>query len=292
MREKSVISGENGAIMPSDLAPTSSDGELLRKLPALDRGSNARIAEFCNASGMANGVDVEQKYSKLTHFSGGVLIECVPSASVSLPAQARQQIANVVQRVFVVANSAVPRTVVFSGIDNPCRSGEICFHTAQALAAELAKSVCLVVTEKTTSLYSLFDIADRPGLSEALSRPDPISDFTVQVKDENLWLLPAGSLSTGASGTFASDRMRLRLQELRKAFGYVLIDAPAVSSGASAVLLGQMADGVILVIEANSTRRETARMAKETFDRASVKVFGAILNNHVSPTPKIVLRKS
>ena len=52
-----------------------------------------------------------------------------------------------------------------------------------------------------------------------------------------------------------------------------------------------MADGVVLVIEANSTRREAARMAKETFESANVKLLGAILNNRTFPIPESLYRK-
>jgi protein-tyrosine kinase len=52
-----------------------------------------------------------------------------------------------------------------------------------------------------------------------------------------------------------------------------------------------MADGVILVVEANSTRREMARTAKETFDDANVKLLGAILNNRTFPIPEALYRK-
>ena len=80
------------------------------------------------------------------------------------------------------------------------------------------------------------------------------------------------------------------MDKLKEEFGFILIDAPPVSSGADAVLLGQMTDGVILVVEANSTRREMARTAKETFEGANVKVLGAILNNRTFPIPEALYR--
>ena len=86
-------------------------------------------------------------------------------------------------------------------------------------------------------------------------------------------------------------RLRSRMAELREEFDYVLIDAPPVCSYADAVLLGQLADGVILVVEANSTRRDTARMAKETIEGAKVRLLGAVLNNRTFPIPEALYRK-
>jgi Mrp family chromosome partitioning ATPase len=55
--------------------------------------------------------------------------------------------------------------------------------------------------------------------------------------------------------------------------------------------LGQVADAAILVIEANSTRRLTARNAKETFDAAGVRLLGTVLHNRSFPIPEKLYRR-
>ena len=42
--------------------------------------------------------------------------------------------------------------------------------------------------------------------------------------------------------------------------------APHVNLYADTALLGKLADGVVLVVQANSTHREVARKAKESLD--------------------------
>jgi Mrp family chromosome partitioning ATPase len=102
--------------------------------------------------------------------------------------------------------------------------------------------------------------------------------------------VPPGSAEAAAQGLFASGPLRLRIGELRKEFDYVLIDAPPANSCGDAVLLGQMADGVILVVEANSTRRVAARLAKETFESAEIRLLGGVLNNRTFPIPEALYR--
>jgi Mrp family chromosome partitioning ATPase len=65
----------------------------------------------------------------------------------------------------------------------------------------------------------------------------------------------------------------------------VLIAAPAASANPHTVLLGKGADGVILVLESQLTRRETARALKQSLAEASVQLLGAVLNNHAHPIP-------
>jgi Mrp family chromosome partitioning ATPase len=51
------------------------------------------------------------------------------------------------------------------------------------------------------------------------------------------------------------------------------------------VALGQLADGVVLVLEANSTRREAAAKVTENLRAAQIKILGAVLNKRTFPIP-------
>jgi Mrp family chromosome partitioning ATPase len=210
---------------------------------------------------------------------------------VILREPSEQEAVKFVQRVFAFPNSHAPRAVVFSSVQGN-GSAEICRGVGEALAAQGSGSVCLVDANlRAPSLHQLLGVGKCPGLVEATVKPGPIKDFAVRIAGVNLWLLPSGSLVAEARGLFDSDRLRSRMKEVREEFDYVLIDAPPIGSFGDAVLLGQMADGVILVVEANSTRRETARTAKETFEGADVKLLGAVLNNRTFPIPEALYRK-
>jgi len=79
--------------------------------------------------------------------------------------------------------------------------------------------------------------------------------------------------------------------ELRSEFDYVLVDVPPIIQYADATLLGQLADGIVLILEANSTRRETMRKAKESLEAASLRLLGAVLNKRTFPIPEFLYRK-
>jgi Mrp family chromosome partitioning ATPase len=77
---------------------------------------------------------------------------------------------------------------------------------------------------------------------------------------------------------------------MRAAFEFVLIDAPPASLYADAPLLGQLADGVVLVVEAHSTRREPALAAKASLEAANARVLAAVLNKRTFAIPEIIYR--
>jgi Mrp family chromosome partitioning ATPase len=88
------------------------------------------------------------------------------------------------------------------------------------------------------------------------------------------------------------ERLRHLIEELRQEFSYVLIYGPPIGQKhIEALLLGQIADGVILILESMVTRREAARTAKENLFAANVNVLGAVLNNHAFSIPETLYRR-
>jgi polysaccharide biosynthesis transport protein len=79
--------------------------------------------------------------------------------------------------------------------------------------------------------------------------------------------------------------MKIRVLELRNEFDYVLLDAPPLSSYSDALALVQVADGIVLVLEANSTRRDAVARIVENLRAAQINVLGAVLNKRTFPIP-------
>jgi Mrp family chromosome partitioning ATPase len=55
--------------------------------------------------------------------------------------------------------------------------------------------------------------------------------------------------------------------------------------------MGQLADGIILVLEAHNTRRAIARKIIETFEAAQVRVLGIVLSQRTFPLPEWMYRR-
>jgi Mrp family chromosome partitioning ATPase len=81
------------------------------------------------------------------------------------------------------------------------------------------------------------------------------------------------------------------LEELRNEFEFVVIQGPAAGASSEAALLGQLTDGIILVLDARSTRRAAARMAKETLDAAQCRILGTVLTQRMFPIPERIYRR-
>jgi len=192
-----------------------------------------------------------------------------------------------VQRIFLLQTQKPPRLAVFAAIDKGSGCSEICAQVAETLARNVRGSVCLVEANfRSPSLPQLFGTTNHFGLTEALLRDGPIRSFAKPLHTENLWLLSCGSVAGDSPSLLNSDRIKARFDELRREFDYVLVDAPPLSPYADAMTLGQLADGLIMVLEANSTRREAALRVAENLSGAQIRVLAAVLNKRTFPIPE------
>jgi Mrp family chromosome partitioning ATPase len=201
------------------------------------------------------------------------------------------EIAGLVQRLFSAGGQGYgPKVVSFSGMAREDRSSWICAKVGEALAAQADVSVCLVDANlRSPQLHVHLGAANRMGLAEALTQHGPIRNFVMPLGGRNLWLIPGGHAQPGL---YASpERLRECCAELRAAFGYILISAPSLDHKTEATLMGQLADGIVLIVEAHRSRRETVRRAKEQLESARVLLLGAVLDQRRFPIPEKLYRK-
>ena len=213
------------------------------------------------------------------------------AAGLDLDQMAREESLKLVQRVFLLQAAERPRAVVFAGIELGDGCSRICADTAKTLARNISGSVCLVDANlRAPSLAQFFGVTDHHGLADALRQEGTIRDFTQQLRPDNLWLLSTGSFATDSPSLLSSDRLKALLVQSRTEFDYVLINVSTVILDGAASLWGPLVDGVILVVEANLTRRDVARKAKERLESANVRLLGAVFNNRTFPIPEIIYR--
>jgi len=196
------------------------------------------------------------------------------------------EITKLVQRLFLQAGKeSGPKVVAFSGIARDDRSSWICARAGEILAEQADTSVCMVEANFWSPQLHLHSAAANPiGFAEALTTKGPIRNFAIQLGGRNLWLIPSGLVKPGFYPSI--ERYRDRFAELRESFDYILISAPALSRETEATFMGQLADGVVLIVEANHNRRETVRHAKEQLESAKVQLIGAVLDQRTFPIPE------
>ena len=232
---------------------------------------------------------VEQPYSAPPPPSVGVVDNFPSTPSLQISGAIRDEFAKLVQNLFLLPQGY--RRVVFSGTESGSGCSWMCAHAAEGLAAQARGSVCIVDCNlRSPGLHQQFGSENHHGLSDALTGSGPIREYVHRLSC-NLWLLSCGSVAEAGRTMFGSDRMRSRVAELRSAFDYILIDAAPLNVCNDAIVLGGLSDGVVLMLKANSSRRETARKAMQELQTANVRVLGAVLNRRTFPIPEALYKR-
>ncbi len=192
-----------------------------------------------------------------------------------------------VQQIFLQQALGSPRMVVFAGIDHGNGCSKIATSVAETLAGNAPGAVCLVEGNfRSPALPGILGTTNYHGLTDALLEEGSIRSFIMPVSSDRLWLLPSGPLAADSPNLLSSERMKARAVELRREFDFVIVDAPPMTRYADAIALGQLSDGIVLVLEAESTRQEAARMAVENLRSSKIQILGAVLNKRTFPIPE------
>ena len=206
---------------------------------------------------------------------------------LDLDQQAGEEVLRLVQRVFLLQAQEPPHMVVFAGIDHGSGCSRICMRAAETLAKNIPGSVCLLEANlRSPALPAMLGTTNHHGLTDALLQDGPIRSFAKLVRADNLWLISSGALASDSANLLNSERLKTRLAELRKEFDFVLIDAPPLTRYSDAIPIAQMTEGLVLVLEANSTRREAAIEVTNALRSAQIHVLGAVLNKRTFPIPE------
>jgi Mrp family chromosome partitioning ATPase len=208
-----------------------------------------------------------------------------------LEAIAREEEAKLVQRVFPGTTQDSPRVAVFSGLGGDQGSASVCARTGELLAARGEGPVCVVDANfESPSLHRHFGTENTRGLAEAILERGPIKQYIREIEGSSLCFMPHGRTSLLLSPAEITDRFRTRIAEARASFWYVVIHAGFLGLNGTAMMISSSADGVVLVVEANRTRRESAKRVKENLLASNVRLLGVVLNNRTYPIPRALYR--
>jgi len=210
-----------------------------------------------------------------------------PGACLSKSTQ--RQISAMIESLFLSSPATAPRGIGFCGVDNEGGPSWISACAAELASSRLEGDICLVdANVRTPSVHHHFGLENQYGLTEALRDKFPISLYLRRMASNLVFLSAGTALSDPGGGSINGDATRSCFADLRAAFDYLLVNVGSSLTSQDAVALSQCLDGVVLVLEANSTPRPLARETRQSFESAGVKLFGAVLNNKESTVPSSI----
>jgi receptor protein-tyrosine kinase len=125
-------------------------------------------------------------------------------------------------------------------------------------------------------VHNLFQIERSPGMTDYLLGRAEIEDCIRRVAGSNLYLLPAGQAVVNPLELLNLRDMKLLLDQLNKAFNWVILDSPPLLFAADANLLSTLSSGTILVVRVGTTTVDSVTRAMQSLCENNV--LGIIVN--------------
>jgi hypothetical protein len=198
----------------------------------------------------------------------------------------RDQIRGLVRQVFFPGWPRPARQVVLCGADPEVRIGRFCAEIGDSVAEQADVNVCVVEANARNPELKRFYGGNRNDGLSAPETADGMRKSSRQVS-RRLWFAAWDAMIENRD--LPPSWVKSQLAALRSEFEYVVLHCPPADCNETA-LLSNLADGVILVLEAHTTRRAAARRAKDTLLMANARLLGTVLSGRRFPIPEKIYR--
>jgi receptor protein-tyrosine kinase len=125
-------------------------------------------------------------------------------------------------------------------------------------------------------VHNLFQVERSPGLTDYLTGKARLEDCVKRVGNTNLYILPAGEAVINPLELLNLREMKHLIDQLPRAFNWVILDSPPLLFAADANLLSTLCSGTILVVRIGTTTIDSVTRAMQSLCENNV--LGIVVN--------------
>jgi capsular exopolysaccharide synthesis family protein len=160
-------------------------------------------------------------------------------------------------------------------------------NLSRAIAADGRRVLAIDGDLRRPTLHEQLHVDARPGLGEALAAGTHQWDLeaqpaqvnaTVAQRGGSLDVISAGRLTADTAERLSSETMGQMMELAHERYDFVIVDSAPVLAIVDAVVLSRYADAVVLVVDANRSKRRDVRRALQTLRAVDAPVLGIVFN--------------
>lgn len=163
---------------------------------------------------------------------------------------------------------------------------------AMVSAARLGKSVLLLDADpQSPSQHLFFHLQPKFGWEEILRNKRTFKKAICRIGDTSLHVYPNPPGSASLPKALFSPEIKEFWEEVKQKFDLVLIDSAPASASPDGIGLSRFVDGVVLVLEAEKTRKPVAESLKNQVVQNGGNLLGMVFNNRRYHIPESVYKR-
>jgi protein-tyrosine kinase len=153
-------------------------------------------------------------------------------------------------------------------------------NLAVGIAFDLHLHALLVECDmRNPSVGKQFGLSNGKGLSDYLTGLESIPNLITSTKIDKLNVIQGGRVPMNPAELVGSKKMEAMIEEIKSRYEdrFIIFDTTPILATAEPEILSKWVDGIILVVKAGATPRETVQQAINILGKE--KLLGIILNN-------------
>jgi len=204
-----------------------------------------------------------------------------PLVSISQPGSlGAEQFRRLRTHVLKLNVSDPPKTIMVTSATEGEGKTFVAANLAAGIAHDLHFHALLVDCDlHNPSLSHWFGVQNGHGLSDYLVGRGQLPELLIKTEMEKLSLLTGGSAQVKPAELIGSRKMEALIQELKSRYNdrYIILDSTPLLATTEPEVLARLVDGILIVVRAGVTPRETVKQAIASLDPK--KIMGFVLND-------------
>jgi len=183
------------------------------------------------------------------------------------------------------------KTILFMGLQGGEGVSTIVRNFARLATARLDKSVLIMdAAHHNPSQHLFFDIKSEDGWKDIMGKGESVDKACHQSGNTKLYLSPISPQNALAPHIYDHSSAAGFLEGLKHKYDFILIDASPAITSPDSIAISRYTDGVVLVVEAERTRRQVVENVKNKIARNGGNIIGAVFNKRRYYIPEFVYR--
>lgn len=205
----------------------------------------------------------------------------------------QEEMITLYQKIDHLLPDTLNRAIQFVGSRTGEGTSVIAREFANVARNSFGKSV-LIIDGNTRCLdqCAFFGVSPSMTLLDVLKNTQlPVCDALYSVKNPDIFISAITQGDTSVHGIINAKTMRDLLDSLKKQFDLIVIDSAPALSSTDGVGISSSVDGVVLILEAETTRWQVAEETKNRILRNGGNILGIVLNKRQYYTPEFIYKR-
>jgi capsular exopolysaccharide synthesis family protein len=157
-----------------------------------------------------------------------------------------------------------------------------CANLGVALTQASKRTLIVDCDLRKPVMHKIFGLRNFRGIVNVIAGEHDVQSV-LQEPLPGLNVITVGPTPPNPAELLGSTRFAAFVKLARQEFDYVLMDAPPVEPVSDPVIIATRADGVLLIIDAQNTRKGALRQSIRSLEAVGANVIGTVMNNFKAP---------